>query len=477
MTPSASNQTLNTGLYRSVTVNGDADLVAGNIKNAIDIFGVTGTMNAETHSNCTGNAQQGCVTTATYQSADLTNLTAGNIKNGVTIAGTAGNYPSATSPLTGNTATTDLPSLASTVAAGSYEWFTSDGTRLTGSVTDAFVITPTAASQNFTASVYRMFTVVGDADLVAGNIKSGVSIFGVAGGYPSATYPLSGADTTADLDLATFDAKVKSSTAFEWFTPNGVRQTYNGDADIAASNILSGVSIFGTTGSVVVPSNCAADGVTGCVTTSQYKSVDTNAYTAWDVRKGKTMGGVAGSLKFCTNGSTLTVFNNNNSPATSALDLWDSIDDFNNGNTGIPTQNGLSSVGGELCSSANWQDLTADGACSSSTDFCMYKDLISNLTWTETIGSANWYNGIINCNNSTSGGYSDWRMPTEKELMQAAVDGIRSVESSSFGDIDVNLWSATTKSDFANDAWIVNMGTGEIGHAGTATIAYRCVRP
>lgn len=220
ITPNASNQNFTASVYRQFTVNGDADLVAGNIKNAISIFGVTGNVVAETHTDCSGNAQTGCVTTGTYQSADLTNLTAGNVKNGVTIAGVAGGYPSATYLLSGQDGTTDLPVFASTTGGTSYEWFQADGTRLTSAVQANQTVTPSAGGTTLNSGLYRSVTVNGDADLVAGKIKSGVDIFGVVGGYPSVTYPLTGADATADLDAATFDAKMKSATC-----SNGLSRT------------------------------------------------------------------------------------------------------------------------------------------------------------------------------------------------------------------------------------------------------------
>ena len=47
----------------------------------------------------------------------------------------------------------------------------------------------------------------GLTNLSAGNIKSGVTIAGTAGEYPSSTYPLNSASATPDLDTATFNAR------------------------------------------------------------------------------------------------------------------------------------------------------------------------------------------------------------------------------------------------------------------------------
>src|SRR5690606_10028933 len=105
VTPQTSSQSFTDSLYRQFTVAGDANLVPGNIKDAVDIFGVASNLAVETHSDCTTNNQVGCVTTTTYKAADLTNLLSGSVTRGVTIAGTAGTYPSLATPLDGATGT------------------------------------------------------------------------------------------------------------------------------------------------------------------------------------------------------------------------------------------------------------------------------------------------------------------------------------------------------------------------------------
>ena len=106
-TPGTTDQTINSGYFLTgaQTIKGDADLVAGNIKSGVQIFGVTGTYTGE----------------------------APKIKDGL-------------------------------------------------------YITPSASDQSFDAidegyAGYAYVSVTGDADLVAGNIKSGVNIFGVTGTY------------------------------------------------------------------------------------------------------------------------------------------------------------------------------------------------------------------------------------------------------------------------------------------------------
>ena len=65
-----------------------------------------------------------------------------------------------------------------------------DGTKYTGSILSkaAETYTPTTSDQTISAGQYLSGaqTVKGDANLAAGNIKSGVTIFGVAGSLTSA---------------------------------------------------------------------------------------------------------------------------------------------------------------------------------------------------------------------------------------------------------------------------------------------------
>ena len=83
-----------------------------------------------------------------------------------------------------------------------------------------------------------------DANLVAGNIKNGVSIFGVTGSYSdTVTISPSTAQTLDPGDSVTVYAKKNGTNAAS------VSVSANTDANLVAGNIKSGVSIFGVTGS------------------------------------------------------------------------------------------------------------------------------------------------------------------------------------------------------------------------------------
>lgn len=219
----------------------DADLVAENIKKDINIFGVTGTYeggggsaptyqtktvsptesqqtvtpdsNYDALSSVTVNAISSTYVGSGITQRDETDLTA----SGATVTVPAGYYAeqetksvtsgSATGPssLSGSSATvstgTNTLTLTKTgvtttptVSAGYISGATASTATvtLTASVTTkaAATITPGTSNQTIAAGTYLTGTqtIAGDADLVAGNIKNGVQIFGVTGNLAFITY-------------------------------------------------------------------------------------------------------------------------------------------------------------------------------------------------------------------------------------------------------------------------------------------------
>jgi len=131
ITPSINNQAITQGYHNgNGSVSGDADLIASNIKSGINIFGVDG-------------------------SPFVVDTGSGN-------------------------------ALASEILSGKIAWV--DGNEVTGTLTDIGqqIITPSAVSQAITQGYHNgTGTVNGDADLIAGNIKGGVNIFGIVGNFIS----------------------------------------------------------------------------------------------------------------------------------------------------------------------------------------------------------------------------------------------------------------------------------------------------
>ena len=127
LTPGTTDQTIVAGYHSGLgKVFGDADLTAGNIRQGANIFNVTGTS-----IEASGDAVVG-------------DVLAGKTFSKAGVAGITGSMPD------------------------------------NGAVT----LTPGAAPQAILAGYHNgSGTVVGDADLAAGNIKNGVAIFGVTGVY------------------------------------------------------------------------------------------------------------------------------------------------------------------------------------------------------------------------------------------------------------------------------------------------------
>ena len=147
-TPGTSNQSIASGQYLSgaQTIKGDSNLIASNIKKGVTIFNVTGSYNEATG----GPTLQ---SKAVSPSESTQTVSPDNGYDGLSKA---------------------------TVNAISSTYVGSDVTKKS-----AATYTPKTTDQSIASGQYLSGTqtIKGDANLVAGNIKSGVNIFGVTGTY------------------------------------------------------------------------------------------------------------------------------------------------------------------------------------------------------------------------------------------------------------------------------------------------------
>lgn len=149
----------------------------------------TGSITTKTSSDLTASGATVTAPAGYYASSASKSVASGSATAPSTISGTSATVSTGTNTLT----LSKTISVTPTVSAG----YVSSGTAgnsdvsLTASVTTkaAATITPGTSNQTIASGTYLTGaqTISGDANLVAGNIKSGVSIFGVSGSLSAAT--------------------------------------------------------------------------------------------------------------------------------------------------------------------------------------------------------------------------------------------------------------------------------------------------
>ena len=511
------------GYYASVSATPVASSYTGTL------FGTAGTATLAP-ANCAADGATGCVAVAGFKSADMSVAIAGNIVSGVAIAGIAGNvtlppvgkvytgvtygvagtgstgtltYPAAgnvlsTAPAYGDPGAQLTPSLSTCAADGSgcylptyvlstqplkaisYDAINTNKTAIRTSLTLSGIVGTLAdcSTNAVTGCVTTAtYTSADLTNLTAGNIKSGATVAGVTGNYPSSTYPLASNTATADLTNTFFTTKITSNSNFEYFDSAGGAYIHAGDANILGANIAFGVSIFSTAGTLTTPD-------------------------PWDLRAGTSVvaptGTVTGKLKYnCRNTVKSSIYNYDGlvgsigtSGVTSgtALDIWDTIDDYfvpPSLVTGWSTDTQCGGVEVTAGDTNVWRDVTTTNGtiastCAGTPAGCSYKDKISSLEWSaQAAATKTWPAALSYCDALTYNFKSDWRLPTQKELMSGYEHGILSVPATNFLTATNNFWSSSTNSLNANFAWDVYVANGQTTTNGLKNSSYTvvCVRP
>ena len=162
----------------------------------------TGTIATKSSSDITASGDTVTIPAGYYASQNTKSVGSGSASGPSTVSGTSATVSTGTNTLTLSKTISITPVVtAGYVASGTA---TNASVSLTASVTTkaAATITPSTSNQEIAAGTYLTGkqTISGDANLVATNIKSGVSIFGVAGSLTSAT--VSQDSTTKILSIA-----------------------------------------------------------------------------------------------------------------------------------------------------------------------------------------------------------------------------------------------------------------------------------
>ena len=383
--PGTSSQTIQQGYHDGTgSVAGDADLVAGNIRSGVEIFGVMGTSPAPS-----GNA------------------TAADVLAGKT--------------------------------------FSNMGGGSTGTMPDNGMVNimPGVSNQPIPAGYHNgMGSVAGDADLVSGNIRSGVEIFGVSGS-PSVVNTSAATVTAAEmlsgktayvngnlvLGMVAAGANVSGANGQTSFLiPDGMytgsKTATANDSNLVVGNIKSGQTIFGVTG------------------TRTHKLP----------RSGQTTSDGAGSDGAVQAGSAMSFTDNGNGTITDNVTglMWEKKDDSG----GIHDMDNVYTWSGASYGTTNETDGTA------------FTTFLTTLNTPPCFA-----------------GHCDWRLPNFKEL-QSIVDYeipypgpvVREEfhrTTTCTGCTDVNLptcsctaganyWSSTTPPEDRNYAWYVYFEHGSV---------------
>lgn len=183
------------------TLDSGGKMLSGNTAYANGVK-YTGTIATKSSSDITASGDTVTIPAGYYASQNTKSVGAGSASGPSTVSGTSATVSTGTNTLTLSKTISITPVVsAGYVSAGTA---TNASVSLTASVTTkaAATITPSTSNQEIASGTYLTGkqTISGDANLVATNIKSGVSIFGVAGSLTSAT--VSQDSTTKILSIA-----------------------------------------------------------------------------------------------------------------------------------------------------------------------------------------------------------------------------------------------------------------------------------
>lgn len=269
-------------------IDGDGNIVTGNIptkaSSDLTVGGATVTVPSgyyatqATKSVATGSAKtpattitknptisvdsSGKITASVSGTQNVTpTVTAGYVSSGT--AGTITVSGSATKQLTTQAAKTITPSTSSQTAVASGVYTT--GAITVGAIPSTYVqpsttkgattYTPTTSNQTIAAGTYcsGTQTIKGDSNLVAGNIKSGVSIFGVSGSYTGS----GGSSSGGTGETCEFTATIASSSgtlpaniSVNYLDSNNKPTGYSANTASSSEPIVTTVSVL--KGSLVV---------------------------------------------------------------------------------------------------------------------------------------------------------------------------------------------------------------------------------
>lgn len=390
------------------------------------------------------------------------NLLAANIKSGEAIFCTIGSLlPSGGTAIAGN-----VLSGATFFGASQSDWNLQTGTMTN---VGAQIITPSTSNQAITAGYHSgAGYCAGDSDLISGNIKSGVNLFGVEG-------------ASSVVDTSTGDAIAADILSGKIAWVNGSQIT---------GNAAAGDNVNGTNGqlAIIIPDGLYLGSKT-CTAS------DTNLLAA-NIASGTTIFGVTGTMA----GRSLL-------PDTGQAKCYNVAGSEITCGTSLDGQDAqYTSVNSAVCDrAASGTDASfADNADGTITDNCtnlMWKKCSEGLSGatcgTGSASTMTWENGLALCeatalcNDNTfaadgdcseNGGvkYNDWRLPNINELLSIVNYSTYSpsINTTYFpATVSNGYWTSTTYAYDTSNAWNVYFYFGSTyGDNKTSSYRVRCVR-
>ena len=502
ITPSNTTHAITAGYHDGTgVVATDANLVTGNIKSGATIFGVAGDANVVNTS--TGDAVAGDMLTGKVAWVDGAEVT-GSVPAGANISGANGSktFTITDGIYSGNKTATanDADLIAANIATGvnifgvagsavvstgdavaanvlATKTFSKTGSAgLTGTMVNVGTqnITPSNTTHAITAGYHDGTGVVAtDANLITGNIKSGATIFGVAGdanvvntstGDAVAGDMLTGkiawvdgAEVTGSVPAG---ANVSGADGSKTFTItdglySGNKTATANDADLIAANIKTGVNILGTAGTFTADANAVATEI----------AVGKTAY----VNGAKITGTLVNAVGLYKTGQTVSY------DATGAVV-----------NPKVPTNPDDGYYEKGLANKAPRFNDNGDGTVTdNNTGLIWLKNAnvsAATRTWANALADVAELNtsGTMNTNaaGDTSNGGShqtDWRLPNKNELHSLCHSGYYDpalsntagtgqwTEGDPFTGVQSNsYWSGTTTAGNTTYAWFVDLNFGYV---------------
>ena len=410
---------------------------AGEIKKDVTIAGVIGTLITSAPSDCSTGGEIGCVSTLGFPALDSSALTLelGKISSSVTIAGQTGTMPNCMNDnQIGCYTTTNNPAVIKSQVIADKMKSTMTIAGVTGVIVDC------VSDGNDSCLLNGGLKAADSGVYGPADIKFGKTIGGVAGSIPNCS-----ADGDGGCLLA---GTLKAAETSNY-----------GPADVKAGKTIAGIS-----GSI---QTCSSDGQGSCIVDgSTHVSADKANAVPNNIRVGVTLGGAVGRIKVnCKNRGNTSISDFN---ADSAIDIWETIDDWNNnflnGNLVSPT--GFTAE--NVCDATNeWMKMgtggSTAGACNEFADQCVMKDKNSYSKWSElAVNDLTFVAAQTHCTGLNFGGISNWRVPTQKELMQAYVNGIATTNNQFFVDLSQTtaVWSSTSSSSNTDNGYVFNLSLG-----------------